>query len=74
MNHEFIYILQGDSGGPLTYKQDNGQHILIGDVSRGEGCGRAGSYGKYGRISHMRRWIDSKMRNAEFCLGGPNAA
>ena len=33
-------ILQGDSGGPLTYKQDNGQHILIGDVSRGEGCGR----------------------------------
>ena len=30
----------GDSGGPLTYKQDNGQHVLIGDVSRGNGCAK----------------------------------
>ena len=31
------YAWQGDSGGPLTYNS-NGQHILIGDVSFGDGC------------------------------------
>ena len=30
----FLFF-QGDSGGPLTFKQ-NGQHVLIGDVSRGQ--------------------------------------
>ena len=30
-----ILFFQGDSGGPLTFKQ-NGQHVLIGDVSRGQ--------------------------------------
>ena len=33
--------LQSDSGGPLTFKQ-GGQHVLIGDVSRGLGCARVG--------------------------------
>ena len=28
---------QGDSGGPLTYNS-NGQHILIGETSFGNGC------------------------------------
>jgi len=30
---------QGDSGGPLSY-ESNGQHILIGDVSYGDGCAK----------------------------------
>ena len=30
---------QGDSGGPLTY-ESSGQHILIGDVSYGDGCAK----------------------------------
>ena len=30
-------MFQGDSGGPLTYKS-SGQHILIGEVSFGNGC------------------------------------
>ena len=34
---------QGDSGGPLTYKQSNGQHILIGEVSYGNSCALVGT-------------------------------
>ena len=29
----------GGSGGPLSY-ESNGQHVLIGDVSYGDGCGK----------------------------------
>ena len=32
-----LLVNQGDSGGPLSY-ESNGQHILIGDVSYGDGC------------------------------------
>ena len=32
-----IWDNQGDSGGPLTYESGD-QHILIGDVSFGQGC------------------------------------
>jgi len=64
---------QGDSGGPLSY-ESNGQHILIGDVSYGNGCALAGFYGVYGRISFYRSWIESKMSNPGFCPnGGANA-
>ena len=61
------FIVQGDSGGPLTYEWSN-KHYLIGDVSYGEGCGQAGKFGVYGRISYFRNWIDSKMPDAEFCM------
>ena len=66
------HAIQGDSGGPLTYKE-GAQHVLIGDVSFGDGCAKAGRYGVYGRISFYRNWLDSKMTMAKFCsLGGPN--
>jgi len=64
---------QSDSGGPLTFKQ-NGQHVLIGDVSRGEGCARPGVNGFYGRISYFRAWIDGEMTSATFCGGTADAS
>merc|ERR1719219_2228370 len=66
---------QGDSGGPLTYNQ-NGQHILIGDTSFGRGCGLAGKYGVYGRISYFRSWIEKEMNKLEapsYCRSGSEA-
>jgi len=63
---------QGDSGGPLSY-ESNGQHVLIGDVSYGDGCAKAGKYGVYGRISFYRTWIEGKMTSPKFCGGTANA-
>merc|ERR1712087_823297 len=64
---------QGDSGGPLTY-ESNGQHVLIGDVSYGDGCGKEGKYGVYGRISFYRTWIEGKISSPKFCGNTANAA
>ena len=69
----FSLFSQGDSGGPLTY-ESNGQHVLIGDVSYGDGCGQAGKYGVYGRVSHYRTWIEGKMSSPKFCGNTANAA
>ena len=63
---------QRDSGGPLTYVSGE-QHVLIGDVSFGDGCAKAGKYGVYGRISFFRSWIESKMISPSFCGAGPDA-
>ena len=68
-------ILKGDSGGPLTYRY-GGQHILIGDVSWGVGCGPDGQYGVNGRISYFRPWIEMEMKKLEapkYCRSGPDA-
>ena len=67
-----ITVCQGDSGGPLTVKS-GGQHVLIGESSFGEGCGYAGKYGVYGRISFFRKWIERKMRSPRYCSRGPDA-
>ena len=69
----FSFFSQGDSGGPLTY-ESNGQHVLIGDVSYGDGCGQEGKYGVYGRVSHYRTWIEGKMSSPKFCGNTANAA
>ncbi|WP_406091743.1 S1 family peptidase [Streptomyces sp. NBC_01013] len=44
---------QGDSGGPLV-----AQGKLVGLVSWGNGCGRAGSPGVYTRISAAIEWME----------------
>ena len=49
------------------------QHVLIGDVSFGDGCAQAGKYGVYGRISYFRQWIEGKMCSPEYCGSGPDA-
>nr|CAD7455332.1 unnamed protein product [Timema tahoe] len=43
---------QGDSGGPLVH--DN---VLVGIVSWGIGCARAGNAGVFTKVSHFRDWI-----------------
>jgi len=60
---------QGDSGGPLTV-DDNGKHILIGDVSFGNKCGLEGQYGVYGDVAYFRTWIDTNVASnggAKYC-------
>ncbi|MEU0029444.1 serine protease [Streptomyces sp. NPDC006335] len=50
---------QGDSGGPLVARGK-----LIGLVSWGSGCGRAGRPGVYARVSDVMRTLDRDGRNA----------
>jgi len=52
---------QGDSGGPLTVDM-GGQHVLVGDVSWGNGCGLEGQYGVYAETAFYRGWIDENIQ------------
>lgn len=47
---------QGDSGGPLAVG-----NTLVGIVSWGYGCARAGYPGVYSSVGYLRSWIDSKL-------------
>jgi trypsin len=47
---------QGDSGGPLFAMKYNKQ-VLVGIVSYGSGCAKAGKPGIYARVSALRDWI-----------------
>ena len=53
-----LIFSQGDSGGPLTVEV-NKKHVLIGDVSFGNGCALEGQYGVYGDVAYFRNWIDT---------------
>ena len=55
--------------GPLTIEV-GGAHVLIGDVSWGNGCGLEGQYGVYGDVAFFKTWVDSTLNNnggAKFC-------
>lgn len=56
---------QGDSGGPLILEQA-AEDVLIGVVSWGNGCGRAGYPGVYARVSVAREWLDTIAPGATF--------
>lgn len=47
-----------DSGGPLV----NDQNVIVGVVSTGIGCGRAGLPGVYTRVSEFSEWIESVVK------------
>merc|ERR550519_1007563 len=67
---------QGDSGGPFTVDVE-GQHHLVGVVSWGFGCAKAGLPGVYSSVSAQREWVDQKINangGASFCSGGSAAA
>lgn len=42
---------QGDSGGPLFHKGPKGRYVLVGIVSRGDGCGAPGVPGIYTEVN-----------------------
>jgi uncharacterized protein (TIGR03382 family) len=58
---------QGDSGGPMVVAGGNGEMLLAGIVSWGDGCARAGKPGLYARLSSFSGWMDGY-------VGGPPQA
>lgn len=53
---------QGDSGGPLIVRDGNKDWVQVGVVSWGDGCGQAGLFGVYSRVSAARKWIAENMK------------
>jgi len=55
---------QYDSGGPLVYyDRDEQRWLLIGVVSTGYGCARAGFPGIYTKVSQFVPWIEETISN-----------
>lgn len=52
---------QGDSGGPLFTQDADGNDVLIGITSWGQGCGDPGYPGIYTRVSRFADWALSEL-------------
>ena len=50
-------IWQHRSGGPLWKWTSNSKAVIIGVVSRGQGCARKNSPGVYTRVKQFLPWI-----------------
>jgi secreted trypsin-like serine protease len=50
---------QGDSGGPVIVMANN-QWALVGIVSWGIGCARAGEFGAYTEVAEFKNWIEQR--------------
>ncbi|KAL9693689.1 hypothetical protein quinque_012974 [Culex quinquefasciatus] len=57
---------QGDSGGPLLVRKGD-KHEIVGIVSWGVGCGRAGYPGVYTRVARYLPWIRANMDETCLC-------
>ncbi|XP_076382072.1 transmembrane protease serine 9-like [Megalopta genalis] len=57
---------QGDSGGPLLV-QEGDRLEIVGIVSWGIGCGRAGYPGVYTRVTKYLKWINANMNEGCIC-------
>ena len=53
---------QGDSGGPLIVRDGANGWVQVGVVSWGDGCGQAGLFGVYSKVSAGRSWILENMK------------
>jgi secreted trypsin-like serine protease len=51
----------GDSGGPLVVEDDDGNYVLVGIVSNGQGCARAKYPGVYTRVGNYVNWLNANM-------------